>query len=133
MTVQELNRWRYLDLQIEDLKIKINELEDLATGGTSHITGMPKSPNTTDRMAEYVSKMVDLKNILAERYRDCVECRIRLENYIDSIAYDPYMQTIITLRYVNGLTWNEISDRVSNGSVDPETIRKAHNRFLTKN
>ena len=41
MTLKELSQLYYLNREIEDLKIKISELEDKATDTSAKITGMP--------------------------------------------------------------------------------------------
>lgn len=41
------------------------------------------------------------------------------------------MRLILSLRYINGLSWNQVATSISAYATE-DSIRMLHNRFLTK-
>lgn len=130
MTKKELSQLYYLNREIEEIQRRIAELEALATGCTVRITGLPKTQGLSDRIAEYVAEIVDLKCLLDLDLKKCFYELNRLNRYINSIE-DSQMRLILSLRYINGLPWEQVAASISY-SLSGESVRKAHDRFLRK-
>ncbi len=64
MTKSELSQLYFLNREIEEIQRRIEELEGLATGATSRITGLPHSPGISDKVGKYVAELTDLKALL---------------------------------------------------------------------
>lgn len=130
MTKQELSQLYYLNREIEHLKNRIIELECIATSSTSRITGMPHATDISDKVGKYVSEIADLKELLDLNLKKCFYELNRLNRYIESIE-DSEMRLIISLRYINGLGWEQVAASIS-PYASGESVRKAHERFLRK-
>ncbi|SCZ80440.1 hypothetical protein [Acidaminobacter hydrogenoformans] len=130
MTKKELSQLYYLNREIEEIQRRIAELEALATGCTVRITGLPKAQGLNDKIAEYVAEIADLKCLLDLDLKKCFFELNRLNRYINSID-DSQMRMILSLRYINGLPWEQVAASISY-SLSGESVRKAHDRFLCK-
>ncbi|WP_035288024.1 hypothetical protein [Clostridium sp. KNHs214] len=129
MTKQELSQLYYLNREIEHLKNRIAELECLATSTTAKITGMPHAPGISDKVGKYAAEIADLKELLDLNLKKCFYELNRLNRYIESIE-DSQMRMIMSLRYINGLSWQQVAFSI--GEHDEQYPRRKHNRFLAK-
>ena len=128
MTKQELSQLYYLNREIDEEKRKLDELETAATNITTKITGMPHVTGAS-RKSENLS-------ILVAEQRDLIELKVkqsvieynRLSRYIASVS-DPLMRLILSYRYINGLTWNQVAASIG-GNNTADSVRVAHDRFL---
>jgi len=130
MTKQELSQLYYLNREIEHLKDRITELECIATSSTSRITGMPHATDISDKVGKYAAEIADLKELLDLNLKKCFYELNRLNRYIESID-DSQIRMILSLRYINGLSWEQVAASIS-PYASGESVRKAHERFLRK-
>lgn len=129
MIKQELSQLYYLNREIELLKNRITELECIATSSTSKITGMPHVTGVSDKVGKYAAEIADLKELLDLNLRKCFYELNRLNRYIASIE-DSEMRLIMALRYVNGLSWQQVAFSI--GEHDEQYPRRKHNKYLKK-
>ncbi|MFV0441759.1 MAG: hypothetical protein ACK5LV_10795 [Lachnospirales bacterium] len=129
MTKKELSQLYWLNKEIVEQQRRLDELECLATSCTSNITGMPKSQGVVDKISKYAAEIGDLKSLLDLNIKKCFYELNRLNRYIESVE-DSQMRMILSLRYVNGLSWDQIAFSIGGNTGD--SIRMAHNRFLSK-
>lgn len=127
MNKRELSQLYYLNREIEEQQRRLQELEALATSCTSHITGMPKARGVVDRLAAYVAEIADLKSLIDLNIRKCFFELNRLNRFINGIE-DSQMRLILSLRYINGLSWQQIAFSI--GEYDEQYPRRKHNAFL---
>lgn len=126
MTKNELSQLYWLNREIEEEKRKLDELTAAASGCTQNITGLPHVGGG--------DKIGNLAILIAEQ-RDLIELKIkqsvieynRLNRYIASVE-DAQMRMILSMRYVNGLSWQGVANNI--GERDESYVRKKHNRFL---
>ncbi len=128
MTKSELSQLYFLNREIEEIQRRIEELEGLATGCTARITGMPHAPGINDKIGKYVAELADLKCLLDLNLKKCFYELNRLNRYIDTVE-DARTRMILTLRYVNGLPWDQVAASMSS-SLTGDSVRMEHNRFL---
>lgn len=128
MTKKELSQLYYLHREIEQLQRRIAELEAKALSTSHPITGMPNVPGVVDKLGKYVAEIADLKSLLDLNLKKCFYELNRLNRYIQSIE-DSEMRMILSLRYVNGLCWEQVAYSISE-YASGESVRKAHDRFL---
>jgi len=128
MTKKELSQLYYLNREIIGLQNRIHELECLATSCTSKITGMPHVQGAYDKLGRYAAEIADLKCLLDLSLKRCFYELNRLNRYIESIA-DSEIRQILSLRYVNGLSWNQIANSI-NVDATEDSVRKRHDRYL---
>lgn len=130
MTKQELSQLYYLNREIEQLKSRIVELECAATSSTSRITGLPHATGVSDKVGKYAAEIGDLKELLDLNLKKCFYELNRLNRYIESIE-DSQIRMIITLRYVNGLSWRQIAFSIGGGNTE-DGVKKLAYRYLKK-
>ena len=111
MTLKELSQLYYLNREIEDLKNKIFELEAKATDTSVKITGMPHGAGAGDKIGRAVAELDYYKAKLTNRLEQCRIELIRLNDYI-SACPDSLTRQILTYRFVNGLSWNQVAASV---------------------
>lgn len=130
MTKHDLSQLYYLNREIVQLQKKLDELESLKISCTSQITGMPRVLGFSDKVGNYAAEIADLKSLLDLNLKKCFYELNRINRYIQSID-DSEMRQIIALRYVNGLSWNQVAASISVYATE-SSVRKAHDRFLQK-
>ena len=128
MTVKEMSQLYYLNREIEHLQHQLEELECLAEGTTQAITGMPHGSGTSDKVGRYAVRIADLRSMIDNRKARCWDELNRLNAYIDSVE-DSLTRQILTLRYVNGLSWQQVADSVG-GGISSDGVRKIQQRYL---
>lgn len=128
MTKKELSQLYYLRKEIKEQQRRLSELEALATNCTAKITGIPNGNGVSDKVANYAAQIADLKGLLDLNLKKCFYELNRLDRFISSVK-DSEMRIILTLRYSQGLTWQQVAQNM--GVLgDGSTERKKHNRFL---
>lgn len=130
MTKKELSQLYYLNREIVHMQARLAELEGLATSSTQRITGMPSGTGISDMVGKYAAEIADLKCLLDLNLKKCFYELNRLNRYIQNID-DAQMRMILSLRYVNGLNWEQVAASIS-CCLSGESVRKAHDRFLSK-
>lgn len=116
--------------EIKRDKRRLKELEALAEGTTQHLTGMPIAPGFGDKTARYAIEIMELKEIIECNMRRCMIEYNRLIRFISSVE-DSQMRQILTLRYVNGMTWQRIATEIGGGNTE-DSVRMALTRFLER-
>lgn len=130
MTLRELSQLYYLNREIEHEKKRLKELEAAATDTSAKITGLPHVGGIADKTA-IAAQMAECRVILEARIAQSAVEYNRLMCYINGIP-DPLTRQIFTLRFVNGLSWNQVALRVGGGNTG-DGVRKHAMRFLHKN
>jgi len=131
MTKKELSQLYWLNREIEEQQQRLAELEALATNCTSRITGMPSGRGVNDKLAGYVAEIADLRGLIDLNLKKCFYELNRLTRYINSVE-DSQIRQILSLRYINGLSWVQIAFALGGGNT-ADGVRMAHKRFLEKN
>ena len=128
MTKKELSQLYYLRKEIKEQQRRLSELEALATSCTANVTGIPNGNGISDKVGNYAAQIADLKGLLDLNLKKCFYELNRLDRFISSVK-DSEMRIILTLRYSQGLTWQQVAQNM--GVLgDGSTERKKHNRFL---
>lgn len=130
MTVKELSQLYWLTREIEADQRRLEELERVARApSSSQLTGMPHAPSKNDSKVEKLAaEIVDLQAIIAARQIQCIHERTRLERWINEIP-DSLTRQVFSYRFVTGLTWGEVAQRVGGGNT-MEGVKKRCYRHL---
>jgi hypothetical protein len=132
MTLKELSQLYYLDREIKLDRERLAELRsDLMNPKSPSYDGMPKSPNPDPAMERCVAEIADLEAIIQAKIEQRIYERSRLERYISDIP-DSLTRQIFTLRFVDGLKWEEVADKVG-GHNTGYSVKKICYRFIAKN
>lgn len=136
---------QYTDLQqeckevrgkIEKLERQIEKIErdgnviDKVRGGDGglqsfKIEGFPYPEYSRKKTLLYARKAT-----LSELEMELLETLNEVETFIASVK-DSHMRRIISLRVVDGLSWNEVADHIGGGNTE-DSIRMSFNRFMEK-
>lgn len=110
MTAKEyLNLFRRMQERIREMNLSIQRIEDqLDVKGMSY-DGMPGGGNGTDRTAELVSKMCDIKMQREVTKRDAQIICVEIENVIDKVR-DHDESRLLYDRYVLGKDFETIAE-----------------------
>lgn len=131
MTLRELSQLYYLKREIAMDRERLAELANRALPGAQVISGLPGSPNVGDKLANYAVEIADLRAVIEAKCRRCLAEQRRLEQYIAGID-DSFIRQIFTLRFVQGLTWRQVANKVG-GKNSAENLYKIAYRFVRKN
>lgn len=131
MNKKELSQLYYLNREIEEQKRRLQELEDISTSSTSKITGMPHINGISDKVGKYAAEIADLKGLLDLNLMKCFYELNRLNRYISCIE-DSQSRAILSLRYINGLSWRQIAFSLGGGNTE-DGVKKAAYRYLKNN
>ena len=108
-----LRRYRALLLRCDALSEAIQEAHERATNRTvrPNPNKVQSSGGAYDRMAEDACKAADAE-ILLEQEMEKVRAAIsEILAAIDAVP-DEMQKTILTMRYINGKSWEDIGDRI---------------------
>ncbi len=123
MTAKELSQLYWLNKEVESLEQRLEELEALATSCTSQITGMPKSFGNSDKIGNYVAQICEVKAQIDEHMKRCFVELQKLMGFIESFE-DSQIRLILTLKYVVGLTWEEVSEEIGYSVVHLQRLHR---------
>jgi len=128
MTIERLNQYRHLVREIKHLDIQLkNFSKPSLRDSVMSSDGPGYSLHEISIYGESGGKQI-LKQQYKCRKKKAEKERDIIESYIDKIG-DSYIRQIVTLRYVEGLNWQYVADRVG-GSED--SVRKACKRFVER-
>lgn len=129
MTIKELSQLYYLNREIQQEQQKLAELRAAATNTTARISGLPGVGSISDKTAIAVT-IADTEAVIRAKTELAVVEYNRLNRYIASIP-DSFMRQIISLRFVDGLTWYQVSRKVGGNNTE-DGVKKACYRFLSR-
>ncbi len=133
MTLSELNQFQAMQGLIEYEKERLKKLRAAAGIKSPIITGMPHANGVHDRIAENIPEAVDLEREIMEHLEEIERRRDLIKAWIEKQPYR--IRLIVTLRYIEGLTWNETADEVYRNSASPKSedaVRKYLIRHLRR-
>lgn len=128
LTKKELSELYWLNREIDEEKRKLKELENIATSCTAKITGLPHVTGTYDKIGDLSILIAEQKDLIKLKVRQSIIKYNRLNRYITSVE-DAQMRTILSLRYINGLDWQQVANNIGGGNT-ADGVRKKHERFL---
>lgn len=131
---EQLKQIKHLKNEIEVLKKQIADLDYTIT--TDSVKGSsPYFPYTEHSIKitgidhrDYNSKLARLERKLNRRIDELTDLIEETYESIENIG-DSLIRQIITLRYVNGLTWDQVAAHIG-GNNTADSVRMMCNRFL---
>lgn len=129
-----LRETKEVEQRLDNVKAEIRRIEDEGEvtdmvaggyGGIQHftITGFP--------VPEYKRKKAILRHreIVLNGLKNEIEATINdVQVFINSIE-DSHIRRIVSMRYIDGLTWRQIAMRIGGGNSE-DAVRKTVERFL---
>ena len=134
MDKEQLSQLRYLKTEIEMLKKQIENLD--YTIATDSVKGSSPYFPYTERNFKitgvdyqgYENKAERLQRRLDRRIAELIDVIDETYEYIENIG-DSLIRQIISLRYINGLTWNQVAAHIG-GNNTADSVRKMAERYL---
>lgn len=127
LTKKELSQLYWLNREIEADKRRLEELRLAAVSATAKITGLPHVTGVRDKVGEIAVLIEEQSKLIELKKKQTVIEYNRLMRYINSVD-DSLMRQILKLRYVNGLSWQQVAFAI--GENDEQYPRRKHNKFL---
>ena len=113
--------------QITKLEAEGNVVDSVSggNGGTQHfkIEGFPYPEYSRKKTLLYARKAT-----LASLEMELMETLNKVEEFIASVD-DSRMRRIITLRFIDNLSWNKVADRIGGNNTE-DSVKKAFYRFM---
>lgn len=130
MTLKELSQLFYLKREIEIDQQRLDELEAMAAAPSSpRMTDAPRgSGDGASKIEKLVEEIDDLKALIAAKQIQCIHEKNRLERYISGID-DSHIRAVFSLRFEQGLSWDEVSVKVGGGN-SVGAVKKCCYRYL---
>jgi hypothetical protein len=128
MTKKELSQLYNLSKEIKAKEEQLEQLKAIAESTTAQLSDMPHGSGVSDKIGKTVAEIADIKSLIQLKIQEYWHEYNRLMRYINDID-DSLIRQIMTLRYINGMTWNAVADTIGGNTED--SIRMIHNRFLS--
>ena len=122
MDKKKLSQLRYLNKEIELLKEQIDNLDynittDTVKGSDTEYPYISRNIKITGvDIQDYERKAKRLKRKLSRRVEELLDLLEEINEYIESID-DSLIRQIIILRYINGLTWDQVAVHIGGGNT----------------
>jgi hypothetical protein len=132
----QLKQLRHLKNEIKLLKKQIEDLDytitsDVVRGSTPFFPYIERNIQITGiSYDDYKRRLSRLRRRLQRRLDELMELVEETNEYIHTID-DSLMRQILSLRYINGLTWEQVAAHIGGGNT-ADSVRKAADRFLGK-
>lgn len=108
-----LRGYRALLVRRDSLLREIERRRESATGTTVRLKEINvQSGGAYDRMAEDVARIVDDEESLGDALQEIARKLKEILQAIESVP-DEMQKTVLTLRYIEGLDWPDIQERIS--------------------
>ena len=121
---ERINKTEYQIAKIED---EGNVVDSVCggNGGIQHfkIEGFPYPEYSRKKTLLYARKAT-----LASLEMELMETLNQVEEFIASVE-DSRMRRIITLRFIDNLSWNKVADRIGGNNTE-DSVKKAFYRFM---
>lgn len=128
MTLSRLNEHLSLVEKYIETKEIAQRLRDALGLKAQNISGMPHGSGTEDRVGNTVVEIVRIEELAKELETKVLEAQKPIEEWINSVD-DIYVQTILRLRFLHGLKWQEVADAIGGGNTT-QSVRMAVYRLL---
>lgn len=129
MTNKELSQLYWLNSEIVEEKRKLEELRTAASNCTTKITGLPHASGVNQKVENYTILIAEQRELIDAKVKQSIIEYNRLNRYIASVD-DAQMRMILSLRYINGFTWNQVAEHI--GGNTENSVKQACHRFLNK-
>ncbi len=125
MTKQNLQRYREIMLEAEQLQEQMKRLESTIIFPSQKLKDLPPSSFDNNKMAKIVEKLLALQDLYSKKLSDSCAAQLEVESYISSLPERE--QRLMRYRYIEGLTWEQVADKMHYSS---KQIRRIHNATL---
>lgn len=127
MTAKEyLNQTKSLDMLINAKQDELFALRIASTSVSSPVLGDKVKSGSTNSAMRIVDKIIALQETINEEIDRLVDLKAEMREKISRVAVPVYV-TLLTEKYINGLTFAQIAERLD---VDDRTVYRWHGTAL---
>ncbi len=126
---KELSQLYWLSKEIKAKEEQLAQLRAIAESTTAPLSDLPHRSGANDKIGKTAAEIADIKALIQLKVQEYWHEYNRLMRYINGID-DSLVRQIMTLRYINGMTWNAVADTIGGNTED--SVRKIHDRYLRK-
>lgn len=123
-----LSRFGSNELEIERLEQEIELWESRAQKITVSYSPYVDCGGQYDRVQTAVGELVELRAALYERLLDSTTLRLEIERSISQMK-DERLQLLLELRYIDGLTWEKVAEKLN---TEYRWVLRLHKRALSE-
>lgn len=116
MTLNVLNEHFAVVDKYNTARTMLQRLRDSTGLKAQAITGMPHGTGVNDTVGAMVVEITHMEERVNELAKLTAESAAPIEAWISGID-DFYTQTIFRLRFLHGMTWQEVADRIGGGNT----------------
>ena len=125
---QYLSQYHMIQREIADIDRRMARLRlKYAAPSAIDYSDMPTAHNSTHDLSDYIAKMDELTDYMISKYTRLRGIEIDILMRLDRME-DQTEREVLRCRYVDGMTWNKIADRI--GTVE-RNIYFIHGRALS--
>lgn len=130
LTLQELNDYPYIVASISEMREKITDLYDNASGLKSPIiSDMPHgSVNTTSPVEEGYESVGGSITYYATKLKVLEEKKERIEKFFSEIPTE-HLRKIFKLKFMDELSWSQVARKIG-GNNTKDSVKKICYRYL---
>lgn len=109
MTKAQLQKYRALKKELNDIRRRREDLEDVMYGPRSQrIDGMPRGGSGAgDVLEERIDRKDELLAMYMAKEEELDDALFAIERAIEKL--DPTQRTLVRLHYIDGLTWEQVA------------------------
>ena len=131
MTVKELSGLYYLRKLLIREQERVDAINSRLRSVGTNYSGMPHADSTdVHKLEDAVADLIRAKDNVERKRSEYRKEQARLEEYINSVE-DPRMRYILSLRFIDLLSWRQIARKVGGGNTE-DGVRISVKRFLQK-
>ena len=127
MTKERLSQLYHLNRELLLWEAELTRLENESIVRSPNMEAISK-PGVSDKTGELATKIADCKAMIEAILDDIQVERMEMIKFIESVP-DSLIRQILYHRFVEGLTWQGVADKVGNNTES--SVRMAFNRFIT--
>lgn len=129
MTIEEkkavLMRYQHLERRIARMVDEKRRWQEKATAMSPVYSDMPKSRGP-DKIQNAVCRIIELENDINREIDAQIDLRRQIESAVNNLE-DDRLRDIVRRRYIDGITWDDISKELS---LDERWVRRLNARAI---
>lgn len=106
-----LNQYRAIDERVHILQAEAEKLRADAESMSINLDGLPRGSGINDKTARLAVRMAECETVLQNELSNLWSKRMEIVNTISKLEVHKY-QTILYARYIQGRTWEDISEEL---------------------
>lgn len=129
MTEDDLKIYIIIKREVEQIREMMDEIEaKLYHPKIQRLTGMPVNASDGNRQEDLIIKHIDLQNMYKAKILELSARQLEVEKAIDKLR--PPYRMLLRYRYIDGLTWDQVSEKMHYSLRNVHRMRKEAVRML---